>query len=194
MTPFSEREWVRAREQIDSNDDSVEQAIAFFIYCRQSLAGRMGCFASISRNRTRRGMNEQVSAWLNAIDGLPEVHARLQRVVILNRPALEVIKKEDGPNTLFYLDPPYLHQTRISTAVYGSNGQYEMTEEDHRKMLELLSQVKGKIMLSGYPSELYDQALEAWRRHDFILPNNASGGTKKRRMIECLWCNFSTVS
>jgi len=50
-------------------------------------------------------MNEQVSSWLNAIEGLPAVHARLQRVVILNQPGLEVIRSQDGPSTIYYLDP-----------------------------------------------------------------------------------------
>ncbi len=92
----------------------MQRAVWFFITCRQSLAGRMEDFAPLSRTRTRRRMNEQCSAWLTAVEGLIEVHGRLKRVVILNRPALEVIRQEDGPQTLFYLDPPYLHQTRAA--------------------------------------------------------------------------------
>ena len=61
---------------------------------------------SISRNRTRRDMNEQASAWLTAIEGLPQVHDRLKRVVLLDRPVLEVIKSQDGPRTLFYCRQP----------------------------------------------------------------------------------------
>ena len=69
-------------------------------------------FASLTRNRTRRRMNEQLSAWTGAVDGLSLIHARLCRVVILNRPAVDVITSPDGPNTLFYLDQPYVHETR----------------------------------------------------------------------------------
>ena len=69
----------------------VERAVNFFIRCRQSRAGCFKDFATLSRTRTRRGMNEQASAWLTVIDGLPEVHARLKRVVILNHDALDVI-------------------------------------------------------------------------------------------------------
>ena len=73
--PFSEREW---REAVLVNGhDPVDNAVGFFVHCRQSLAGRMDCFAPLSRRRIRRGMNEQASAWLNAVQGLPEVHARL---------------------------------------------------------------------------------------------------------------------
>ena len=55
-----------------------------------------------------------------------QVSARLRRVVVLNRPALDVIKTQDGPNTLFYLDPPYLHETRVTTSDY----QHEMTPDE----------------------------------------------------------------
>ena len=71
-------------------------------------------------------MNEQASAWLAAVAGLSEVHARLSRVVILNRDALNVIRKQDGPDTLFYLDPPYLTETRTAPDVFA----HEMTEAD----------------------------------------------------------------
>jgi DNA adenine methylase len=131
-------------------------------------------------------MNEQASAWWRAVDGLSAVHDRIRRVAILNEPALKVLRHYDGPDALFYLDPPYSHDTRASTKVY----EYEMTEKDHRELLDILRTMKGKAMLSGYPSALYDQALADWNRHTFNLPNNAAGGAVKRRMVETLWCNF----
>ena len=178
VTPFSEVEYQEAED--------LEDAVSFFIRNRQSLAGRMDTFAPLSRTRTRSGMNEQVSAWMNCIDGLPEVHTRLQRVVILCKPALEVIRKEDGPRTLFYLDPPYHASTRAAPEVYD----LEMTDRDHRELLRLLETVDGKVMLSGYHCPLYDRLLVDWRCVEFEMPNNAAGGRTKKRMIECLWCNF----
>jgi DNA adenine methylase len=131
-------------------------------------------------------MNEQASAWLGAVEGLSEVHDRLRQVVIENRPALEVIRREDGPGTLHYMDPPYLGDTRTSKDVYA----FEMTEADHQELLDLLRNVKGRVMLSGYPNALYDTTLAGWSRHDFDLANHAAGGSDKRRMTECVWCNF----
>lgn len=110
--PFSEVEWSRTCEYDPERTTVQDRAALFFVKCRQSLAGRMDTFAPLSRNRTRRGMNEQASAWLTAVEGLPQVHERLKRVVVLNREAENVISEQDGPNTLFYLDPPYLHETR----------------------------------------------------------------------------------
>jgi DNA adenine methylase len=185
-TPFSEVEW-RDAGCPDLLAEPWRRAVSFFIRCRQSLAGRMNSFAPLSRTRTRRGMNEQASAWLTAIEGLPAVHERLRRVVILNRPALEVIAQQDGDGTLHYLDPPYVHETRAAAEVYGD---CEMSADDHGQLLATLRQARGKVMLSGYRCKLYDRELARWLRHDFELPNNAAAGDSKRRMIESLWMNW----
>ncbi len=131
-------------------------------------------------------MNGNVSEWLSAVDGLPDVHARLRRVLIENIPAVDLIRREDAPGTLFYCDPPYLHETRKSTAAYA----FEMTEACHRELLDVLGKCKGKVMLSGYPSELYERSLGDWTRYTFDLPNNAATGKEKRRETEVVWCNF----
>lgn len=189
-TPFSEEEWTRARSIIaEPRNDKVSLAMSFFVSCRQSLAGRMMGFAPLSRSRIRNGMNEQASAWMAAVDGLPDVHSRLRRVVILGpKDALEVIRQQDGPQTLFYLDPPYLHETRSTPNVYA----YEMTSEQHAALLRELTTIKGKFILSGYPSSLYDLFSNkyGWRVERFVIPNQAAGGKNKRRMIECVWMNY----
>jgi DNA adenine methylase len=191
-TPFSEFEWARAANvellRGELSVPAARTAAAFFIRCRQSLAGRMNGFAPLSRNRTRNNMNEQASAWLGALEGLPAVHERLRRVVILNRDALDVIKQQDGPDTLYYCDPPYLQETRASPEVY----EYEMGEAQHEDLLKLLGTIQGKFLLSGYRSKLYDEYAETfrWKRHEFSVPNNAAGGKTKRAMIECVWLNF----
>ena len=184
--PLARAEWEAAHAH-PYGADSVADAVAFFVHCRQSRSGFMGTFTPLTRTRTRRRMNGNVSEWLTAVDGLPGVHARLRRVCIENMPALDLIRREDGPGTLFYCDPPYLHDTRTSKDAYGC---HEMTEADHRELLAALRACEGKVMLSGYPSELYESELAGWHRHDFDLPNNAAGGQVKRRMTECLWCNF----
>ena len=147
----------------------------------------MDAFATLSRNRTRRGMNEPASSWLTAIEGLPAVHDRLKRVVILNKPAIEVIQQRDGADALQYLDPPYPHETRSTTDAYG---KFEMTDDDHAELLHTIKACKGSIMISGYPNAMYDRELSLWTRHTFDLPNHAAGGVTKARMTEVVWCNF----
>lgn len=186
-TPFSETEFEMAR-YIGRSDGDVCAAVAFFIACRQSRSGCFKDFAPLTRRRLRAGMNEQAAAWLSAIDRLPEVHARLKRVVILNRDALAVIRGQDGPQTLFYLDPPYLHETRATTGQYA----HEMTTDDHAALLATLAKIKGKFLLSGYLSALYQGQADAhgWQRVDIKIPNHAAGGKTKRIQTECVWRNF----
>jgi DNA adenine methylase len=83
------------------------------------------------------------------------------------------------------LMPPHLHETQTATTAYD----HEMTEGAHRELLSVLPGCKGKVMLSGYPSKLYD-ALARWTRHTFDLPNTATGGSTKGRETEVLWCHF----
>jgi DNA adenine methylase len=111
----------------------------------------------------------------------------LRDVKVLCRPALDVIRSEDTPATLFYLDPPYLHETRTAQKVYGP---YEMTEADHRRLLEVLKGCKGKVILSGYSSSMYEGALRDWNRAEIQIATHAAGGTSKRTMTEVLWYNF----
>lgn len=193
MIPFSERAWQSASLFLDIGCDCgsevcVSMATAFFLCCRQSLAGRMKSFAPLSKTRIRRGMNEQASAWLNCLEGLPDVHERLRRVVILNRDALDVIRQQDGKETLFYLDPPYPVETRTAKEVYA----HEMSQSQHFDLLSLLVTLKGRFLLSGYRSPMYDSfaAKHGWKRHDYELPNNAAGGDEKRRMVESVWVNY----
>jgi DNA adenine methylase len=192
--PFAEPAWLEAQSRLSActgepadAGETVDRAVWLFILCRQSLAGRMDDFAPLSRNRTRRGMNEQASAWITAVDGLPAVHERLRRVVLFCEPAVDVIRREDGPDTLFYCDPPYVHETRTARGVYGA---YEMTDDDHRELLDLLRACEGKAMVSGYPNALYDEALGGWTRHERLVANHAAAGASKRRMTEVLWCNW----
>lgn len=196
VTPFSEPAFREAMATLEKPCTVTPPAVctgcaeAFFVACRQSLAGRMESFAPLTRRRTRQGRNEQAAAWLSAVDRLPEVHRRLRRVAVLNRDALDVIRQQDGPETLFYLDPPYLAETRSVPSVY----RFEMSDVQHFELLETVRQCAGKVLLSGYRSAMYDDRLKDWNRHDFDLANHAASvlgpRAKKRRATESLWVNF----
>jgi DNA adenine methylase len=187
-TPFCQCDWARAEFDWWGGESRADKAARFFIRCRQSMSGRMKCFAPLTRNRTRSGMNEQVSAWLSAIDGLPEVHQRLRRVAILNQDAVDVIRQQDGPRTLFYLDPPYLHETRSTTGEY----QHEMSDEDHRRLLTVLAEIEGDFVLSGYPSKLYEEFQKdcGWRTDVKMIDNKSSKAASKETKPETIWMNF----
>jgi DNA adenine methylase len=94
-------------------------------------------------------------------------------------------------STCFYLDPPYMHQTRVTIKDY----EYEMSVEDHKKLLNCLSQIEGKFLLSGYRHELYDDFAQnfGWHRVDRVIDCKASSSKEKPTRTECLWMNYTQV-
>ncbi len=187
LTPFSQDEWQSSFDVIEGDD--VGNAARFFTRYRQSRQGTGNTFATHSRNRLRGRMNEHVCRWLGAINGLEEAHARLIRVAIANEDANTIINSQDGAHTFVYADPPYLHETRTSTAVYD----HEMTLLDHQKLLDTLGDMVGLFMLSGYRSDLYD----TWAKHngfmriDKHIDNKASNAKIKEIKTESIWINYN---
>ncbi len=120
---------------------------------------------------------------MGSVDNLAWVAARLLRVQIECRPAVEVIKTYDSPDTLFYCDPPYPHESRGDAKAYG----YEMSESEHRDLASLLHVAKGKVAVSGYRCSLMDEIYGDWRRADAPVKNCHS--IKKPRQ-EAVWMNY----
>jgi DNA adenine methylase len=133
-------------------------------------------------------MNEQVSAWLSAVEGLQEAHERLIRVEIRNMDAIDFIRKYDHEDCLFYCDPPYLPETRVVEESYEN----EMTLEQHHDLLVALSSISGKFVLSGYPSSVYNDVgyINRWNRVDIKIDSKASSAAVKPIKTECLWMNY----
>ena len=186
LTPFSREELELAcTPELDL--DHVERARRFYVRARQT---RTGLAQTSSKGRwaqcvltSRSGMAGAVSRWLGAVEGLPEIAGRLMRVQIDNAPALEVIQRYDTSDTLFYLDPPYVHDARGDKhAYYG-----EMTDFDHIELANLLSKVKGRAAISGYRSDLYDSLYREWHRVD--APVKICHSVRQPRQ-ECLWTNY----
>ena len=119
-----------------------------------------------------------VSRWLGGIDGLPEIVQRLQRVQIENAPALEIIERYDTENTLFYLDPPYVHDSRNDTKAYG----HEMSDDEHIELADLLHAIRGRAVISGYRTPLYDKLFDGWKRIDapVKLCNSSKSSSRSR--------------
>lgn len=186
LTPFSKLSFEDAKNPTTA--DPLEKAVAFFIRYRQSRQGLGRDFATMSRSRTRRGMNEQVASWLSAIEGLPEAHARLQRVVIFCDDAVELIKRQDDRQSFFYCDPPYLPETRVVKNAYSC----EMSENQHLELLQTLGCLVGKFVLSGYPHPIYTDAAKrfGWRCKMIKIDNKASSKKTKPSKTECLWFNY----
>lgn len=186
FTPYSQYEFESAASYPAEASD-FEKALCDFIRWRQSFGGQ-GKTWSYTTTRARGGMAGDVNAWWTAIDQLPQVIDRLRRVQILHQPAIDAIRRFDHPQALIYCDPPYLHETRApgSRDVYGE----EMTVNEHRELGKILNKCLSKVVVSGYPSALYDDLFGSWRRAEFDMPNHSAGGRKKARKRETLWLNW----
>jgi DNA adenine methylase len=197
-TPFSEATFRLAQDRVlPYGCNPITRAVRFFVLNRLSRSGGFQTFATLTRNRTRRGIAEQASAWLGAVEGLPDVHARLAGVVLLKRPALAVIDVLDADKgeSLFYADPPYWGAQRAGAGEYentpGGSG-CEMLLEDHIALLDKLAKIRGKFLLSGYHSDLYDDYAReyGWNCTEFSAPLASAGGDTKRIATECVWRNY----
>ena len=189
--PVSESEFQSALDGLRgpvtlSPELRLRRAIDFFVVNRQSRQGLGKDFNTLSRTRTRRGMNEQASAWLSAINDLEAFAERLKRVVILNQDFRDTIIKNDGPDSLFFLDPPYLPETRVA-----GEYEHEMTEQDHQEMLDLLSVVEGKFVLCGYESEMYKQwaSQHGFKSYSKETTVSSSSAKTKGKRTETIWTN-----
>jgi DNA adenine methylase len=187
LTPFSREEFHRAIAGLAAETRALERARRFYVRARQARTGlaqtaTLGRWANC-RDTSRAGMAGVVSRWLGGVEGLSDIGERLIRVQIENRPAVDVIRLYDGPATLFYCDPPYLHTTRGDSKAY----RFEMDEQEHIRLAATLHGCRGKIALSGYRNTLMDRLYKDWRRFDADAKQCHS--VKKMRR-ECLWMNY----
>lgn len=190
LTPYSRTEFSDLCERPEPEGE-IERAWWFFVRCRQARGGigmsSITINAWATSSRTRRGMPEPVSKYLAAIDGLQDVAERFRHVVVEAKSGTALIKKYDGPDVLFYCDPPYPAETRHGNK--ANTYAMEMSTADHEELLMTLKECKGKVLLSSYESDLYSNQLTNWCRttRDTHVQFSNSGG--KRR--EVLWANWS---
>ena len=186
LTPFSREEFELAISSEESISD-LERARRFYILARQV---RTGLAQKASSGRwahclltSRAGMAGAVSRWLGAVEDLPLIAQRLLRVQIENAPAIEVIKRYDSEETLFYCDPPYPHSSRGDSNAYAN----EMTDEQHRALAKVLRNVRGKVALSSYNSPLMDELYGDWQR---VESKEKIIHSVKTTRTEVLWINY----
>mgnify|MGYP001602125970 CR=1 FL=1 len=181
---------VYGREQlklalVDCTDNNIEKAVNWFIITQQSFNGlkNAGWSTGLFNNR---GLE-----FYNKIKYTHHIHQRLRNVMVENKDFRSLIPSYDSPETLFYLDPPYTGPLRISKNRY----QYEMTEEDHQALVQLLLKVQGMSILSGYKNTIYTELEDVgWKRIDIEVPIRASNTkyTKQiRQGVESIWLSPS---
>lgn len=184
LTPWARVEFEGSYEPAP---DPIEQAR------RTLVRGFMG-FGASSRRQRRTGFRAAAyrdtatgaGDWAGYPDIIQAFTERLAGVCLECRPAEEVIAQQDGPETLFYVDPPYPASTRSSLAgrvVRGEAYAHDMSDDNHRELAEVLRRIEGMAVLSGYPCDLYDRELYPdWHRIE--RASLADGG---RARTEVLW-------
>ncbi|WP_151753932.1 DNA adenine methylase [Acinetobacter soli] len=185
FTPYSRVDFQEAWEPCDN---SIEKARRLIIRAQMGF-GSAGASKGITGFRidTKRAYGTAQSLWVTYPNHLADVGQRLSGVLIENRPAIQILRDHDGAETLHYVDPPYVHDTRYSGAKTGRVYRHEMTNQDHEELLKVLLELEGKVIVSGYPSEIYNDYLGKWKRVDTSARISSGRGTDTR--TECLWIN-----
>lgn len=182
LTPFSRDEFELSFERAD---DPVEQARRT-LFRAQSAFGSSGTARSRTGFRSNSTRDYQLSShvWERYPANIASFCQRLSGVIVENRPALDIIEQHDSPDTLFYVDPPYLHSTRV---MRNARYDFEMSEAQHVELLQALNEVEGMVVLSGYPNPVYEGLLEGWEIHTREARASGHRGTVHR--TEAIWLN-----
>jgi DNA adenine methylase len=210
VTPFARAEFVKSYR--DSRDP-IEQA-------RRTIMRSFMGFGSDSITRVKSGvipngfctriydttirtgfrfnsLRSNVSAaedWSHYPDYIQAFCARLKGVVIENRNALRVMVKSDRVDTLHYVDPPYPSSVRNRNASENRiehNYRHELTLKQHEKLAETLHSLKGMVVVSSYPGDLYNSLFSDWKCLSWT-GEQFCHGSKTR--TECVWLNRSAVA
>lgn len=184
LTPFAKQEF---EESYLVAGDPIEQARRTLVRAFMGFGSAMAQgFGTGFRDNTKRAGTTPAHDWAGMPPSLELIIERLRGVVIDSRPALELIARHDSPQTLFYIDPPYVWSTR-NERYAGNAYAYEMTDDDHREMATVLHQAAGMIVLSGYACPLYDELFAGWHRSE-----KATFADGARKRTEVLWLNFAS--
>jgi len=185
VTPYAREEFELAWE---ATDEPIERARRTLIRAEMGF-GSAGATKGKTGFRidTVRNYGTAMVVWARVPEKIAGFADRLRGVLIENLDAIKVIGQHDTPKTLFFCDPPYVHSTREVGAKHGRYYRHEMTDDDHIKLLDTLKAVQGMVVLSGYPSALYDDALQGWNRLETRARIAASRGTITK--TEVVWVN-----
>jgi DNA adenine methylase len=181
VLPYSRWLWRKWKSE-PLPEDPMERAIRWFYIMRGSFSGKLTSWRSGRKKNCARD-------YLGAIRRIKDFSERLQGVIIECLDFRECIRRYDGPDTLFYCDPPYVGAPKD---YYGLT----FTEQDHRNLAELLHNIQGKVVLSYAPHPLVYELYRGWRMESKEVPCHSEGITRahprqtRRKMTELLIMNF----
>jgi DNA adenine methylase len=186
LTPHSRTEYLAAREASLDDLDDVERARLVWVQLAQGRGGTLrktGWRCYIDPAGCSSGMTQYLAGYVDRMAACAE---RLQRVSLECLPGLEIVKKYGAyADCCLYVDPPYVGTTRASG---GGTYRHEMRSRDeHLELIEELMACRASVVVSGYPSELYDDALRGWDRVE--IPTMTGQAKTNHSRTEVVWSN-----
>lgn len=186
LTPYARAEFEQA--WIPSGNP-IEQARRLVIRAQMGFGSAGATKGSTGfRIDTKRAYGTAQQLWAAYPETLASIGQRLTGVLIENRPAIEVMQAHDAPDTLHFVDPPYVFATRELRNTKGCY-RHEMTDEQHIELLQAIKGLQGMVAISGYPSDLYTEHLRSWQM--VTTPARISAGRGTTTRTECLWLSPS---
>jgi DNA adenine methylase len=185
FTPYAREEFELAWHPVE---EPIERARRLCIRAQMGF-GSAGATKGTTGFRidTKREYGTAQQLWAQYPDAIAAAGQRLSGVLIENRQAIDVMLQHDAPDTLHFVDPPYVFETRDRRARTKGCYRHEMRDDAHMELLEVLRSLQGMVVLSGYYTDLYDQQLVGWQRHETKSRISAGRGSTSR--TECAWLN-----
>lgn len=184
-TPYAREEFETAWE---ATEDLVESARRLAIRAQMGF-GSAGATKGTTGFRvdTKRAYGTAQQHWAEYPAAISAAGQRFSGVLIENMPAIEVMRKHDAPDTLHFVDPPYVHSTRVRGTGKARYYRHEMEDQAHVELLDALKSLQGMVVVSGYASDLYRDALAGWEVHTTTSRISAGRGGAIRS--EFAWLN-----
>lgn len=179
LTPYARQVYESAYEATPKDD--FDRAVNFYIRLNMGHGFRT-TGEKVGWKNDIQGRERAYAAkdWCRLPELIMQVAERLRGVQIDNRPAVDLIKRFNSPKVLIYADPPYMFGTR-----HGKQYRFEMDDDAHEELLQVLLSHTGKVIISGYDNPLYRDRLKHWHREAHDSRTQAAG-----RRTEIAWMNF----
>jgi DNA adenine methylase len=190
LVPYSRVEFERCLS-FDGITDPVRRAAAFYTVINQSISGkRLARKGDWARGR----LDNLANRWVERIENLGGIIERVRGVQIECRDALDILGEWDGDDVTFYCDPPYVLDTRSKRKYYA----VEPGDEYHQELVDVLLEVRGAVVLSGYNHPVYSRLLDAgWWCDTYgslaVMEVVQKGGVKRER-VEIVFRNERAAS
>lgn len=188
LTPYARQEYAAADCDEPGLDD-LELARRFWVRVNQSFAKTVGTRTgwSITTARTQ----SVCGSTQGRIDRFMACAERLSQVAIECCDGADLIERLATSDTVVYADPPYLAATRRGITKKGDYRRDMSDQADHERLAEVLHRTSATVILSGYPSELYEDLYGDWPRHETAVLAHSSNAVTSARgdRVEVLWTN-----